>query len=97
MDLQIHSGSVTLRSMAALTPSQRARLPREAFALPERRAYPLGVPARNAAGWRPDKEHIANARARAHQEFNKRNLTRKDYDAVLRRAANAYARLRRQK
>lgn len=77
--------------MAALTNAQRARLPAEAFGLPARRAYPLGVPTRT--GWKPDATHIAAAKARARQMLERRDLTRKDYETIVRRANNAARRI----
>lgn len=50
--------------MAKLDTKQRKHLPAVDFGLPASRQYPM-----------PDKEHAANAKARASEEFNKGVLT----------------------
>lgn len=54
-----------------LTAEQRKKLPDSAFGLPEKKAYPM-----------PDKEHAANAKARASQEFKKGNLSKDEFDRI---------------
>lgn len=69
--------------MAVLTTRQRKRLPKSAFGLPGERAYPM-----------PDREHAANAKARATQMVRKGKLSpaaaakiRAKADRVLARGA----------
>ena len=50
--------------MATLTTKARNNLPKSDFGLPGREAYPM-----------PDKEHAANAKARATQMVNKGKLS----------------------
>jgi hypothetical protein len=50
--------------MAELSSEARDALPGKVFGLPSTRSYPM-----------PDKEHAANAKARAAQEFEKGHLT----------------------
>lgn len=50
--------------MAKLTSKKRKTLPANAFALPERRAYPI-----------TDRSHAANAKARASQQYNAGRLS----------------------
>lgn len=50
--------------MAKLTASKRKKLPKSAFALPYQMKYPM-----------PDKEHAANAKARATQMMKKGKLS----------------------
>lgn len=50
--------------MAKLTTEQRKKIPKSEFGLPGREAYPM-----------PDREHAANAKARATQMENKGKLS----------------------
>ncbi len=50
--------------MAALTTKKRKALPKSDFGLPGKKAYPM-----------PDREHAANAKARATQMVNKGKLS----------------------
>lgn len=50
--------------MAKLTSHERNKLPKSSFGEPGKRAYPM-----------PDKEHAANAKARAAQQEKKGNLS----------------------
>ena len=54
---------------------QRDRLPDRAFGIPSQRKYPM-----------PDPDHAANAKGRAKTALKRGNLTRKQYDAVVRKA-----------
>lgn len=58
-----------------LTTEQRDREPRSDFGLPDERKYPM-----------PDKSHAGNAKARAKQQLDKGNLTRSEYDKIVRKA-----------
>ena len=51
--------------MAELSTLQRKRLPKTVFGEPGQRAYPM-----------PDKAHAANAKARAHAQYNKGKLSK---------------------
>ena len=51
--------------MARLTTGRRKALPKSAFGLPGRRAYPM-----------PDKAHAANAKARASQAVNSGRMSK---------------------
>ena len=62
--------------MAVLTPKKRAKLPATAYALPKQRAYPI-----------PDKAHARNAKARAAQALKKGEISKSEFDRVI-RAAN---------
>lgn len=62
--------------MAKLTTKQRNALPKSAFALPEKRAYPI-----------EDKSHAKNAKARATQMEEKGKLS-KSTEAKIDRKAN---------
>lgn len=61
--------------MAALTTEQRNRLPDSIFGLPETRQYPMDT--RNRA---------INAKARARQQLNAGNLSREDFNRIIRKA-----------
>lgn len=61
--------------MARLTAAQRRRLPRSAFGLPRKRAYPV-----------ENRRHAANAKARARQQYARGNLSRRELADVDRRA-----------
>lgn len=62
--------------MAKLTTKQRNALPKSAFALPEKRAYPI-----------EDKAHAKNAKARATQMEEKGKLS-KSTEAKIDKKAN---------
>lgn len=62
--------------MAKLTTKRRNKLPKSAFGLPGREAYPM-----------PDKAHAANAKARATQMYNKGKLSKSGL-AQIRAKAN---------
>jgi hypothetical protein len=51
--------------MAKLTTGQRNALPKSAFGLPGKKAYPM-----------PDKSHAANAKARASQAVNSGRMSK---------------------
>lgn len=61
--------------MATLTTKARKRLPAREFAGPDR-SYPI-----------PDREHAANAKARATQQWVKGKLSTEEHERIL-RAAN---------
>ncbi len=50
--------------MAKLSSTLRSHLPAKKFGIPSERKYPM-----------PDKNHAANAKARASEEYNKGNLS----------------------
>lgn len=60
--------------MADLTSKARNALPASKFAGPNR-SYPV-----------PDKSHAANAKARAHQQYNRGALSAAAYHAVVAKA-----------
>ena len=60
--------------MAKLSTAERNALPTSSFAGPGR-SYPI-----------PNKSHAANAKARAHQQWNKGNLSYEQYKAIERKA-----------
>lgn len=51
--------------MAKLSSSQRNKLPKSDFALPRERKYPVN-----------DKNHAANAKSRAQQQYDKGNISK---------------------
>lgn len=60
--------------MAALTPKRRDRLPDRAFAIPERRAYPIDTRARAISALSRVKQHGSNqdkhrVRAAVHRRY----------------------------
>lgn len=63
------------RRFGKMTAAKRNKLPKTAFGLPDRRAYPM-----------PDPAHAKNAKARAQQQYNKGNLSKKDLAKVDRKA-----------
>ncbi len=60
--------------MAKLTAAARKKIPASQFAGPDR-SYPI-----------PDRAHAANAKARAHQMYNKGKLSAAMYHQVVARA-----------
>ncbi len=58
--------------MAKLTTKKRKKLPKDDFGEPGKRAYPM-----------PDREHAANAKARAKQQLNKGNLSQSMYAHIV--------------
>ncbi|HEY6022191.1 MAG TPA: hypothetical protein VIY48_20685 [Candidatus Paceibacterota bacterium] len=61
--------------MSKLTSKRRNSLSRAQFGIPSERKYPM-----------PDRSHAANAKARASQQLKAGNLTRQQYDHVIRMA-----------
>jgi hypothetical protein len=61
--------------MPELTTEQRKREPASDFGLPDERKYPM-----------PDRSHARNAKARASQQENEGNLTRKEKQQIDRKA-----------
>lgn len=58
-----------------LTTEQRKKLPKTVFGLPDKMAYPM-----------PDKDHAANAKARAAQMLKAGNLTQQEYEQITKKA-----------
>lgn len=58
-----------------LTAEMEKKLPDSVFGLPEERKYPM-----------PDREHAANAKARAKQMLDKGELTQSQYDQIIAKA-----------
>ena len=54
---------------------KRSTLKKSQFGLPGKRKYPM-----------PDKEHAANAKARAKQQLKKGKLSRSAYDKIVAKA-----------
>ena len=61
--------------MAVLGSKKRAKLPASNFALPKQRAYPI-----------PDKAHARNAKARASQALKRGEISKSEFDTVIRKA-----------
>jgi hypothetical protein len=61
--------------MAHITEKRRKALPKSTFGLPGERKYPM-----------PDREHAANAKARAKQQLDKGNLSLSQYAEIVRGA-----------
>lgn len=61
--------------MAKLTAKKRNALPKKTFGLPDEEKYPM-----------PDREHAANAKARATQQFEKGNLSASDRAKINKKA-----------
>ena len=61
--------------MSDLSTKQRKSLPASKFGLPRERKYPM-----------PDKEHAANAKARATQQREKGNLSKAEEAKIDRKA-----------
>lgn len=61
--------------MAELSTKRRNQLPSSAFGLPKTRQYPLD-----------SVNRAKNAKARAQQQLDKGNLSRSQYDTIVRKA-----------
>lgn len=61
--------------MTILSTKRRKGLRAKAFGLPKERKYPM-----------PDRSHAANAKARAHQQLNKGNLSSAQYHSIVAKA-----------
>ncbi len=61
--------------MADLTEGQKDKMKAKTFGLPKQRKYPM-----------PDKEHAANAKARASEEYKKGNITASQKAQIDRKA-----------
>lgn len=61
--------------MAKLKAAKRKKLKSSQFALPGQRKYPIH-----------DKSHAANAKARAHQQLNRGNLSQAEYRTIVSKA-----------
>lgn len=68
------------RRVGKLDAKKRNALPPTAFGLPESRDYPM-----------PDPSHAKNAKARAKAQLNKGNLSRRNYDRIVRKADRVIA------
>ena len=65
----------TCRRVGPLSDKARDRLPDKAFGIPSQRKYPM-----------PDPRHAGNAKGRAKTAFDRGEVTRKQYDAIVRKA-----------
>jgi hypothetical protein len=63
------------RHVGPLDAAKKKKLPKSAFGIPEKRAYPM-----------PDPKHAANAKGRAKAQLNKGKLSQKDYNRIVRKA-----------
>lgn len=70
----------TCKRFGPMTAAKRDKLPAKAFGLPGERKYPM-----------PDPSHARNAKARAKQELNRKRLTRREYEQVVRKADRVIA------
>lgn len=73
----------TCTKLGPLSQRQRDRLPDRAFGIPSKRKYPM-----------PDPDHAANAKGRAKTALERGEVTRKQYDAVVRKADRIISRCR---
>ncbi len=71
--------------MADLTANKREKLPTKEFGLPEK-ARTSDAKKESGNYPMPDKEHARNAKARAAQQQNAGNLTKKDKQRIDRKA-----------
>ncbi len=69
------SGAICGRRFGKLTSRRRDALPSSAFGLPRSRQYPM-----------PDSSHAANAKARATAQLNRKNLSKSQYNQIVRKA-----------
>jgi hypothetical protein len=61
--------------VAKLKTARRKKLPKSAFALPGKRAYPVH-----------DRAHAANAKARAKQQLKKGRISKSTYSRIVAKA-----------
>lgn len=73
----------TCSKLGPLSDRQRDRLPDKAFGIPAKRKYPM-----------PDPDHAANAKGRAKTALKRGELTRRQYDAIVRKADRVISRCR---
>jgi hypothetical protein len=71
--------------MTELTAKKRAKLPSKDFGLPEK-ARTTDAKKESGNYPMPDKEHAANAKARAQQQHDRGNLSKKDLERIDRKA-----------
>ena len=71
--------------MSDLTAKKRAKLPSSEFGLPEK-ARTADQKKESGNYPMPDKAHARNAKARASQQHEKGNLTKKEMDKIDRKA-----------
>ncbi len=71
--------------MADLSPKQRARIPSKKFGLPEKARTP---DAKKESGNYPipDRKHAVSAKGRAKAQLKRGNLTKDQYERVVRKA-----------
>jgi hypothetical protein len=67
--------------MSVLSAAARKKIPSAKLGEPGKRAYPM-----------PDREHAANAKARAKQQLHKGRLDRQTYEHIVRMADSILAR-----
>lgn len=65
----------TCRKVGKLTAAKKKLLPNSAFGLPEKRSYPM-----------PDPSHAKNAKARAKQSLKRKQLSKRQYERIVRKA-----------
>ncbi len=70
----------TCRRVGPLSDKARDRLPDKAFGIPSERKYPM-----------PDPRHAGNAKGRAKTALQRLEITRKQYDAIVRKADRVIA------
>ena len=71
--------------MADLTAKKRAKIPSKKFGLPEK-ARTADQKKESGNYPMPDKKHARNAKARAAQQYEAGNLTKKELDRIDRKA-----------
>lgn len=72
--------------MATLTLAKRKKIPKSQYGLPTKakKGPKGGVP--KGAYPMPDREHAENAKGRAKQQLKKGNITRAEYNEIVRKA-----------
>ena len=71
--------------MAELTAKKRTKLPTKDFGLPEK-ARTADAKKESGNYPMPDKEHAANAKARAKQQYKRGNLSKNELERIDRKA-----------
>ncbi len=72
---------LTCRRFGKMTAAKEKKLPDKAFGLPRQRKYPM-----------PDPAHAKNAKARASAQYKRKTLTKRQLDAINRKADRVIAR-----
>lgn len=67
--------ATTTKSKKSLSAKARKSMKAKSFGLPGERKYPM-----------PDRAHASNAKSRASQQLKKGNLSRAEYDRIVRKA-----------